>query len=206
MKGMADRSYRSLADVHNELDQCRLCLEEGYEVYPPAVYSGVKDACMMIIGQAPGITEREVGRPFNAGSGTRLFDWLAGAGIDEDWFRTTQYMTSVTKCYPGRQTSGSGDRVPRKRERDLCGPYLRHEIEFVDPAVIIPVGRVAINLYFSRKDNLTEIIGKQKEIENRRIIPLPHSSGASRWHQKESNRRLIDQALSLIEEHYSQLF
>ena len=62
----------------------------------------------MIIGQAPGITEKEAGRPFNAGSGTRLFRWLADAGIDETWFRDTQYLTSVTKCYPGRSKSGSG--------------------------------------------------------------------------------------------------
>jgi uracil-DNA glycosylase len=86
---MKEGTYSALAEVHQELDSCRLCLEEGYEIYPPAVYAGDEGAKMMIIGQAPGVTEREAGRPFNAGSGTRLFQWLAGAGIEETWFRTT---------------------------------------------------------------------------------------------------------------------
>jgi len=183
-----------------------LCLKAGYEIYPPAVVSGPSSARMMTIGQAPGVTEQEVGRPFNAGSGTRLFSWLEGAGIEEDWFRSTQYMTSVTKCYPGRQSSGSGDRVPSKTERDLCRAYLEQEIELVDPEVIIPIGRLAINLYFPTRLNLTEIVGREISEQGRRIIPLPHSSGASRWHQKKSNRDLIDRAVSLIGKHRQRLF
>jgi uracil-DNA glycosylase len=152
----------------------------------------------MTIGQAPGITEQEAERPFNAGSGKRLFDWLGKAGIEEDWFRSTQYMTSVTKCYPGRQPSGSGDRVPGRREQELCRVFLDEEIELVDPRVIIPIGRLAINLFFPKRLKLDEIIGTQLEIDERWVIPLPHSSGASRWHQIEENRQLIDQAIALI--------
>lgn len=197
---------QSLADLQRAMKNCRLCLEEGYEIYPPAVFSGWKSARLMTIGQAPGITEQEAERPFNAGSGTRLFGWLAQAGIEEDWFRKTQYMTSVTKCYPGRQTSGSGDRVPTRREQELCRPYLDQEIRLVDPEVIIPIGRLAINLFFPRNKTLKEIIGSQLEVEGRWIIPLPHSSGASRWHQSEENRRLIDRALTLIKEHRERIF
>lgn len=185
---------------------CRLCLEQGYEITPPAIFSGGEGARLMTIGQAPGITEVEAGRPFNAGSGTRLFEWLSGAGIEEDWFRATQYMTSVTKCYPGRAKSGSGDRVPTRSEQKLCRPYLDREIDLVDPEVIIPIGRLAVNLYFPRSLNLIEIIGRQKRVDGRWIVPLPHSSGASRWHQKESNRALIDRAVGLIGEHVRRLF
>jgi len=182
------------------MKECRACLEEGFEIYPPAVISGTDSAQFMTIGQAPGITEQEAGRPFNAGSGKRLFDWLGRAGIEEDWFRSTQYMTSVTKCYPGRQPSGSGDRVPGRREQELCRPYLDQEIELVDPRVIIPIGRLAINLFYPKKLKLQEIIGTQLEVSGRWVIPLPHSSGASRWHQIEENRRLIDNAITLIRE------
>ena len=160
----------------------------------------------MTIGQAPGITEQEAQRPFNAGSGTRLFGWLASAGIDEDWFRSTQYMSSVTKCYPGRQISGSGDRVPSKREQELCRPFLNWEIKLVDPLVIIPIGRLAINLFFPTKQKLSEIIGTELEQNGRWIIPLPHSSGASRWHQIEENRILIRKAIDLINGHRERIF
>ena len=195
-----------LLKLHQSMKKCRACLDEGYEIYPPAVISGLGTAQLMTIGQAPGITEQEAQRPFNAGSGKRLFDWLGRAGIEEDWFRTTQYMTSVTKCYPGRQPSGSGDRVPGRREQELCRPFLDQEIEIVDPRVIIPIGRLAINLFYPKKLKLQDIIGTQLEVSGRWVIPLPHSSGASRWHQIEENRRLIDQAITLIQEKRERTF
>lgn len=197
---------QSLSKLQERMKQCRLCLEEGFEIYPPAVFSGLVSAEFMTIGQAPGITEQEAERPFNAGSGTRLFGWLERAGIGEEWFRSTQYMSSVTKCYPGRQSSGSGDRVPSKREQEICCPYLDQEIEFVNPQVIIPIGRLAINLFYPKKLKLQEIIGTQKEVEGRWIIPLPHSSGASRWHQIEENRQLISDAIKLISNHRVRIF
>lgn len=197
---------KKIIDLQEMMKGCRLCLEEGFEIYPPAVFSGLQSADFMSIGQAPGITEQQAERPFNAGSGKRLFGWLKQAGIEEDWFRTTQYMTSVTKCYPGRQSSGSGDRVPSRREQELCRGYLDQEIHLVDPQVIIPIGRLAINLFFPKKLKLNEIIGTQIKSNGRWIIPLPHSSGASRWHQIDENRRLISQAIDLINEHRKRIF
>ena len=203
---MQKHPNQSFSQLQAGMKQCRLCLEESFEIYPPAVFSGLESAELMTIGQAPGITEQEAERPFNAGSGTRLFGWLGRAGIEEDWFRSTQYMSSVTKCYPGRHPSGSGDRVPSRREQELCRPYLDQEIEFVNPQVIIPIGRLAINLFIPKKLKLKEIIGTQKEIEGRWIIPLPHSSGASRWHQVEENRQLIAEAIKLINNHRERIF
>jgi uracil-DNA glycosylase len=188
----------ALARLHAEMQGCRLCLEAGYDIFPRAIFSGKQTAQIMVIGQAPGITEKEAGRPFNAGSGTRLFQWLEDAGIHEDAFRENQYMTSVTKCYPGRGV-GSGDRVPSKAEQALCRPFLGREISLVNPSLILPVGRLAINLFFPKNLSLTKIIGTEVELEGRWILPLPHPSGASRWHQTAENRVLIDQAVEMIQ-------
>jgi uracil-DNA glycosylase len=188
------------------MDKCRLCLEAGHDIYPRAIYAGSEKARIMVIGQAPGITEKEAGRPFNAGSGSRLFQWLSAADIDENWFRTTQYMTSVTKCYPGRANSGSGDRVPSRAEQKLCRPYLDQELALIDPALIIPVGRLAIGLFYPQKLPLDQIIGTQVQLDGRWIVPLPHPSGASRWHQTQANRELLGQAVKLIREHAKQIF
>ena len=197
---------QSLSELYTHMDNCRLCLEAGHDIYPRAIYSGSEKARMMVIGQAPGITEKEAGRPFNAGSGSRLFQWLSPANIDEDWFRTTQYMTSATKCYPGRANSGSGDRVPSRAEQKLCRPYLDQEIALIDPQLIIPVGRLAISIFYSQKLPLNQIVGTQTQVDSRWIIPLPHPSGASRWHQIEANRALVRQAVDLIREHVGRIF
>ncbi|MEW5870485.1 MAG: uracil-DNA glycosylase family protein [Chloroflexota bacterium] len=202
----APESARSLADLHARLHACRLCLQAGYEIYPRAIFSGGMAARLMVIGQAPGITEKEAGRPFNAGSGTRLFQWLAQAGIEEAWFRRTQYMTAVTKCYPGRARSGSGDRVPSRKEQQLCRPYLEQEVALIDPALILPVGRLAIGLFYPPDLSLEEIIGSERQMDGRWIVPLPHPSGASRWHQSEANRQCIRQAVERIRDHLAQIF
>ena len=202
-----DDVAKKLQAVQDQMHGCRLCLEAGYEIFPRAIFSGTYGARIMTIGQAPGITEKEAGRPFNAGSGKRLFEWLGKAGIDEDWFRTTQYMTSVTKCYPGRAKGGSGDRVPSGKEQKLCWPFLDREIRLVAPEVVIPIGRLAITLFYDKKLKLTEIIGTQMQLDGGAyVIPLPHSSGASRWHQTQENRELIDQAIQLIAGQYQKLF
>lgn len=199
-------SPQELKALQREMDSCRLCLDAGYEIFPRAIYSGGASARIMSIGQAPGITEKEAGRPFNAGSGTRLFQWLGEAGIEEDWFRRTQYMTSVTKCFPGKAKSGGGDRVPTRKEQAFCRPFLDREIALVDPELIIPIGNLAIHLFYPEKPKLVDLIGTQKQVDGRWIVPLPHPSGASRWPQVPENRALIDQAIGLIAAHRERLF
>ncbi len=196
----------ALARLHAQMRQCSLCVEAGYPVYPRAIFSGGWGAQVMVIGQAPGITEKEAGRPFNASSGTRLFQWLGEAGMEENWFRATQYMTSVTKCYPGRSASGNGDRVPTLAEQRLCRPYLEEEIALINPRLILAVGRLAIGMFYAHTLPLQEIIGTKKLVDGRWVIPLPHPSGASRWHQQPENRQLIAKAIRLIREQCSEIF
>ena len=196
----------SFDQLLNEMRACRRCLEAGYDVTPPAVIAGSAQARIMTIGQAPGITEAETGRPFNAGSGQRLFQWLAEAGIEENWFRLTQYMTVVTKCYPGRAKGSGGDRVPSRAEQKLCRPFLDREIELIDPELIIPIGRLAIGLFYPKTMKLTEIIGTERQVDGRWVVPLPHSSGASRWHQIQENRDLIVRAVDLIGKHIHRIY
>jgi uracil-DNA glycosylase len=126
---------------------------------------------------------------------------LAQAGIEEDAFRAGQYITTVTKCYPGRSKSGGGDRVPTRTEQRLCRPYLDAELALIKPEVILPVGRLAINLFYPARAKLSEIIGTQKQLDGRWVVPLPHPSGASRWHQLEENRARIQAAVELVRTH-----
>jgi uracil-DNA glycosylase len=206
---------------------CRMCLEAGYNIVPGAVFQGQAGARAMIIGQAPGVTEVEAKRPFNAGSGRRLFQWLGEAGWEEDDFRSRHYMTSVTKCYPGKHNNSKGDRVPTKVEQAFCRPYLEQEVALVNPRLIIPVGGLAIKLFYPGSARLRDIIGRgayfpphtlaknpvnfklrqaermtefdeSKAKDGRWVVPLPHPSGASLWPNKPENQALIQQAIGLL--------
>jgi uracil-DNA glycosylase len=187
--------------LRSEMRACKKCTNAGYFIHPKAIFAGKITANTMVIGQAPGVTEVEAGRPFNAGSGSRLFQWLTQAGFDEHSFRAQEYMTSVTKCFPGKSKEGSGDRVPSREEQALCRPFLDSEIHQIQPKMIIPVGRLAINLFFPARDSLTAIIGTERRENGVWIVPLPHPSGASRWHQTAENRALIDKAIARIARH-----
>ena len=217
----------NLTQLHADMRACRLCYDAGHAIVPGAIFRGSAGAQVMLIGQAPGVTEVEAKRPFNATSGTRLFQWLTQAGWDEDEFRDNQYMTAVTKCYPGKDTkSGKGDRVPSKAEQALCRPFLEREMAAVKPKLIILVGGLAIKLMYPKSAKLRDVIGttayfppdalinpvnfnlKQAELlagfdasrdENGRwIVPLPHPSGASLWPNKPENKALIDEAVRIL--------
>ncbi|MFM8321573.1 MAG: uracil-DNA glycosylase family protein [Chloroflexota bacterium] len=187
-----------LQALHERMAACRLCLDAGHAIFPRAITCSHIGAQIMVIGQAPGITEKDAGRPFNAGSGKRLFAWLAGAGIDETWFRATQAFMAVTRCYPGRAAGGSGDRVPSPAEQRLCRPYLEEELALVNPRLLLPVGKLAIGLFYPPGAKLEEIVGAEIQVDGRWVIPLPHPSGASRWHQSAENRARVAQAVTLI--------
>jgi uracil-DNA glycosylase len=186
---------QALDALHAEMQACHRCLEAGFSITPGAIFSGPASARVMIVGQAPGITEVDARRPFNASSGRRLFQWLAEAGWDEDDFRATQYMTAVTKCYPGKSPGGKGDRAPSRAEQKLCAPFLARELALVQPEIIIPVGGLAIRRFLG-KVKLVDVVGTTVQNDNDQwIVPLPHPSGASLWLNKPNHQALVQHAI-----------
>jgi uracil-DNA glycosylase len=183
-----------------EMRACTRCLEAGYQIAPGAVFSGPAPAPLMLVGQAPGVTEAETKRPFNASSGTRLFQWLAEAGLEEGEFRARYYMTAVTKCYPGKHPKGKGDRKPSRAEQALCRPFLERELALVRPRVLLAVGGLAIETLLGQKLRLDQTVGRVFQVEGRHVLPLPHPSGASLWPNRPANQARIRRALALLQE------
>jgi len=183
----------SLTKLHEEMRRCRRCLEAGYPITPGAIFSGPATATVMVVGQAPGVREKETGLPFSGKAGKRLFQWLKQAGWQEDDFRAMQYITAITKCYPGKG-NGRGDRVPTAAERRLCTPFLARELDIVRPQLVIPVGRVAID-HFLGRGKLADLIGVVFKRDGRLFLPLPHPSGANLWLNRPKSQALIHAAL-----------
>jgi uracil-DNA glycosylase len=127
-----------------------------------------------------------------------LFQWLAQVGWDEEQFRATQYMTAITKCYPGKSSGGKGDRAPSRTEQKLCAPYLERELALVAPAVIVPVGSIAVRRFLGSV-RLADVVGQvTRDDQGRWIVPLPHPSGASLWLNRPANRERVEQALTRL--------
>lgn len=158
---------------------------------------------VMLIGQAPGPREPDIGKPFAWTAGKMLFKWTSTIGLDEEAFRHRVYMAAVCRCFPGKQPAG-GDRVPSPDEIAHCASWLDAELAINRPRLVIPVGKLAIRQFLSA-ERLDEVVGKLHR--GRRngvafdIVPLPHPSGASTWQHTEPGRTLLREALALIGAH-----
>jgi len=158
----------------------------------------------MLVGQAPGDREPLLGRPFAWTAGRTLFKWFAGAlGWDEDEVRDRIYFAAVCRCFPGKLPKG-GDRVPDPEEAEACSHWMNREFEILRPALVIPVGKLAIGRFLESAP-LAEQVGRSFRVRlagrMADCIPLPHPSGASPWHRMEPGRTLLARGLGLIAAH-----
>ena len=173
-------------------------------MHPPVVSGGPVVSKVILVGQAPGDKEPKLGRPFAWTAGKTLFGWFnTVAGISEEQFRASIYMAAVCRCFPGKNPTG-GDRVPLPQEVLNCAVWLKRELDILKPALVIPVGKLAI-AQFIPPQKLNQIIGRKFVVTSEGysfdLIPLPHPSGASPWHRQEPGKGLLKQALKLIVKH-----
>jgi uracil-DNA glycosylase len=140
------------------------------------------------------VTDRK-GYHFAGPAGHFLSAWLDRAGFPPDYFRQHVYLTSLTRCFPGKSASGNGDRPPSAAEVALCRPFLERELALIAPKVILLVGKMAIDAFLG-KQALTATVGRVFERDGHLYLPLPHASGVSRWLNSPENRSLLDHALS----------
>lgn len=194
-------SLDRLRALHRELLACRACPK----MIPPVVSGPPMLSKILLVGQAPGPHEGEIGKPFAWTAGKTLFRWLGEAlETDEETIREKIYFAAVARCFPGK-AKGGGDRRPDPDEIDRCSTYLEREVQLLKPNLILPVGTLAIEQVMGHGGRLAEVIGKKHEVlfhgQVADAIPLPHPSGASTWHKMEPGRTLLARALELVAVH-----
>lgn len=185
-----------MVTLADDIVACRACTTAGLlsraNPIPPAPLT---DARVMLIGQAPGAVTDARGYHFAGPAGTFLDQWFTRAGFPPDYFRQHVYLTSLTRCFPGKAASGSGDRPPSRGEIALCRPFLEREFAILHPPLVILVGRMAIDAFLPPKRPLTDVIGKSVDRDGRVWLPLPHASGVSRWLNAPANQALLAHAI-----------
>lgn len=182
------------------LRQCRRCPR----MFPPPVSGGPVVSRILLIGQAPGVKEPILGRPFAWTAGRTLFGWFQQfCGLTETETRARIYFAAVCRCFPGKTNAG-GDRIPARDEILNCSSWLNDEFALLRPRLVIPVGKLAI-AQFLPVQKLDLIIGRRFELKRGRhafdLIPLPHPSGASPWPRIPPGKELLGQAMRMIADH-----
>jgi len=194
------RKQARLNDHIARLIQCRRCPR----MIPPPVSGGPIVSDVIVIGQAPGVREPVLNRPFAWTAGKTLFRWFEEfCGMNEATVRSTIYFAAVCRCFPGK-APGGGDRVPVPDEIRNCSTWMNDEFEILQPRLAIPIGRLAI-AQFIAFEKLDAVIGRKFRVTRAGVtvdlIPLPHPSGASPWHKLPSGKELLGRAMRKIARH-----
>lgn len=143
----------SLRALRAEVHDCTRCkLHQGRQT--TVFGEGSPTARVMFIGEAPGAREDQTGRPFVGPAGQLLDRILAGAmGLQ----RPEVFIANVNKCRP------PGNRAPEPDEVSACLPYLKRQVELVQPEVLVCLGRTAAQNLLGSTESTTRMRQKQHE-------------------------------------------
>lgn len=133
---------------------------------------GRMGARLMLIGEAPGEQETLQGRPFVGKAGKNLDEFLDLAGLDRDQL----YVSNTVKFRPTRLSAAGRtvNRPPTQEEIRLFLPWLKREIEMVNPECLVTLGNVPLRALCGRGETIGEAHGAFLSFEGRPLYPMYH--------------------------------
>src|SRR5262245_16234100 len=160
----------SLDDLRDEIRRHGGCGFEPCETATNMVPGeGNAEAAVMLVGEAPGATEDEQGRPFVGRAGKLLEEVLAEAGLE----REDVYITNVFKARPPK------NRDPRAGEVAHHMPWLEAELALIQPTLVVPLGRHAL-AHFTDDAKISDVHGTEMTERGRSLFPMYHPAAALR--------------------------
>ena len=160
----------------------------------PVPGEGNQDADFMLVGEAPGATEDETGRPFVGQAGQLLEKILAAIKFT----REDVFIVNVLKHRP------PGNRNPRPEEVSACSPYLVRQIELIRPKVLVALGTFAAQTLLDTKLSIGKLRGQIHRYYGVPLIVTYHPAALLRnpawkrptWEDVQLARRILDRAVS----------
>jgi DNA polymerase len=150
--------WSSLEDVAREIASCRRCLLcQGRNRTVPG--EGSATARLLFVGEGPGQTEDETGRPFVGRAGELLTQIIEAIGLQ----RQEVFICNAVKCRPPQ------NRKPLPEEMAACRPFLERQIDLIKPAVIVALGASAAEALLGSRESLGRL---RNRVHSYRGIPL----------------------------------
>lgn len=145
--GVELMQWDALAQAVSECRRCALCDGRRNTVFG----AGDRQADWLIVGEAPGESEDLQGEPFVGQAGVLLDNMLKAMGLGRE---RNVYVTNVLKCRP------PGNRNPEPNEVAQCAPYLRRQVELLQPRIILAMGRFAVQALLSSNEPIGKLRGQ----------------------------------------------
>lgn len=162
---------------------------------------GSIDAAIMFVGEAPGAEEEVQGEPFVGPAGQLLTKMILGMGLKREEVYIGNIMNWRPEL-PGGNASGQvGNRPPTEDEMRYCLPYLRAQIEVVNPRLLVALGKTAAEglLGFRTFKALGEVRGRWHEFAGRPLMVTYHPSYILREPTNRKKRMIWDDLLMVME-------
>ncbi len=160
--GKLDALFESCRECH----ACRLGETRTNLVFG----TGNENARLMFVGEGPGAQEDLQGIPFVGRAGKLLDDMLAMFELD----RSQVYIANIVKCRP------PGNRDPLPEERDACYPWLKRQLELVDPKLVVCLGRIAAMRFIDSNYRISQQHGQWIERDGREYTAIFHPAALLR--------------------------
>ena len=193
MVGALASDWDSLAAVAAHVATCTRCPLSATATHP-VPGEGNPTADLMCVGEAPGATEDQTGRPFIGAAGQLLTKILEAIQLSRDQV----YICNVLKHRP------PGNRNPLPEEVTACSPYLVRQIELVRPKVIIALGTFAAQTLLNSQLSLGKLRGQIHRFCGVPLIVTYHPAALLRnpswkrptWEDVQLARRILDRSSS----------
>jgi DNA polymerase len=140
--------------------KCRLCETRTHTVFG----EGDVDAKIFFIGEGPGETEDQTGRPFVGRAGELLNKMIAGMGLA----REQVFIANIVKCRP------PNNRVPAPDEVATCTPYLERQLEIIRPRAIVTLGLPSTQYMLKTKLSMGKLRGHWHNWRGIQLMPTYH--------------------------------
>lgn len=155
--------YPTIKSLYEAVMSCKAC--KLWQTRQNVVFGeGDLHADVMFIGEGPGAREDEQGRPFVGPAGQLLERMLGEIGLA----RSSVYIANVVKCRP------PGNRDPQDDERAACIGYLRGQVAFIKPKIIVCLGRIAAGAILGRDVRMMKEHGSCVKVKGFYIMPTFH--------------------------------
>ena len=175
-----------IAATVRQCSKCVLCRERANAV--PG--EGPADARLVVVGEGPGATEDETGRPFVGRAGKLLAEILAAIELP----REQVFICNVVKCRPPE------NRKPQQDEIDACVPYLYRQLDLIRPKVILAMGNTAAETLLQTRQSLGSLRGRVHQFRGVPLVVTYHPAALLRnphwkkptWDDVRIARQLVD--------------
>jgi uracil-DNA glycosylase len=174
----------ALEVIATEVRACTACrLHVGRTQAVPG--EGHPSTEVLFVGEGPGYNEDRQGRPFVGAAGSFLTELLGSVG----WKRDEVFITNVVKCRP------PDNRDPEPDEIAACAPFLRRQVEALDPALIVTLGRHSMGRFMpgariGQVHGTTAPADPETGARGADVFAMYHPAAA--LHQGSLRRTLID--------------